>query len=55
MLLLKLLRNWLFVQTAAVNPDAKKSQFKNMVMGEVDTIVSSHEVGHSWFATCLWW
>ena len=44
---MKLLRNWLFVQTAAVNPDARKTEFKNEVMGELIRFVSSHEVGHT--------
>ena len=44
---MKLLRNWLFVQTAAVNPDARKTEFKNEVMGELIRFVCSHEVGHT--------
>ncbi len=44
---MKLLRNWLFVQTAAVNPDARKTEFKNEVMGELIRFISSHEVGHT--------
>ena len=44
---MKLLRNWLFVQTAAVNTDARKTEFKNEVMGELIRFVSSHEVGHT--------
>ena len=44
---MKLLRNWLFVQTAAVNPEARKTEFKNEVMGELIRFVSSHEVGHT--------
>ena len=44
---MKLLRNWYFVQTAAVNPDARGVEFKNEVMGELIRFVSSHEFGHT--------
>ncbi|GAB3813544.1 hypothetical protein GCM10028895_05680 [Pontibacter rugosus] len=44
---MNLLRNWYFVQTAAVNPDARGVQFKDEVMGELIRFVSSHEVGHT--------
>ncbi|MFT7189098.1 MAG: hypothetical protein ACI9AV_002374 [Sediminicola sp.] len=42
-----LLRNWFFVQTAAINPDARGVQFKDEVMGRLIRFVSSHEVGHT--------
>ena len=42
-----LLRNWFFVQTAAINPDARGVEFKNEVMGRLIRFVSSHEVGHT--------
>ncbi|MEO0508092.1 MAG: zinc-dependent metalloprotease [Bacteroidota bacterium] len=42
-----LLRNWFFVQTAAINPDAQKTQFKNEIMGRLIRFVSAHEVGHT--------
>jgi hypothetical protein len=44
---MKLLRNWYFVQTAAVNPDSRRVEFKNEVMGELIRFVSSHEFGHT--------
>ena len=44
---MKLLRNWYFVQTSAVNPEARGTEFKNEVMGELIRFVSSHEFGHT--------
>ena len=42
-----LLHNWYFIQTAAINPEARKNQFKNEIMGRLIRFVSSHEVGHT--------
>ena len=42
-----LLKNWFFVQTAAINPNAQTTEFKDEVMGELIKFVSSHEVGHT--------
>src|SRR5690606_30618758 len=42
-----LLRNWFFVQTAAINPDARGVGFKTEIMGRLIRFVSSHEVGHT--------
>ncbi len=44
---MNLLRNWFFVQTAAVNPDARAPQFREDVMQELVRFVSAHEVGHT--------
>tara|TARA_R110002126_G_scaffold181187_2_gene329958 strand:+ start:50764 stop:53241 length:2478 start_codon:yes stop_codon:yes gene_type:complete len=44
---MSLLRNWFFVQTAAINPDAQKIEFKDETMGRLIRFVSSHEVGHT--------
>jgi len=44
---MNLLRNWFFVQTAAVNPDARGVEFDDEVMGELIRFVSAHEVGHT--------
>ncbi|WP_412067702.1 zinc-dependent metalloprotease [Rubrivirga sp. IMCC43871] len=44
---MNLLRNWYFVQTAAVNPDAQRPKFRQEVMGELVRFVSAHEVGHT--------
>ena len=42
-----LLRRWFFVQTAAINPDARMPEFKDEVMGRLIRFVSAHEVGHT--------
>lgn len=44
---MNLLRNWFFIQTAAVNPDAQKVKFKKELMGELIRFVAAHEVGHT--------
>ncbi|HPH45580.1 MAG TPA: zinc-dependent metalloprotease [Chryseolinea sp.] len=44
---MNLLRNWYFIQTAAINPDAREVKFKDEVMGQLIRFVSSHEVGHT--------
>ncbi|MBD1397558.1 zinc-dependent metalloprotease [Pontibacter sp. JH31] len=44
---MNLLRNWYFVQTAAINPDARGIKFKDEVMGELIRFVAAHEVGHT--------
>jgi len=44
---MNLLRNWYFVQTAAVNPDVRKAKFSDEQMGELIRFVSSHEIGHT--------
>ena len=42
-----LLRRWFFVQTAAINPEARSPEFKDEVMGRLIRFVSAHEVGHT--------
>ena len=42
-----LLRNWFFVQTAAINPEARGVEFKDKIMGRLIRFVSAHEVGHT--------
>lgn len=44
---MSLLRNWFFVQTAAINPEAQSTEFKDEVMGRLIRFVSAHEVGHT--------
>lgn len=44
---MNLLRNWYFTQTAAINPEAQKAQFRDEVMGELIRFVCAHEVGHT--------
>jgi len=42
-----LLRDWFFVQTAAINPEAQNVSFKDEIMGRLIRFVSAHEVGHT--------
>jgi len=42
-----LLRNWFFIQTAAINPDARSAEFDDEIMGRLIRFVSAHEVGHT--------
>ncbi|MEQ8627977.1 zinc-dependent metalloprotease [Ekhidna sp.] len=44
---MNLLRNWYFIQTAAVNPEAQKTKFDDELMGELIRFVAAHEVGHT--------
>ncbi len=44
---MNLVRNWFFVQTAAVNEDARAIRFDDELMGELIRFVSAHEVGHT--------
>ncbi|MEO9485626.1 MAG: zinc-dependent metalloprotease [Ekhidna sp.] len=44
---MNLLRNWYFVQTAAVNPEAQRIKFDDELMGELIRFVAAHEVGHT--------
>ena len=44
---MKLLRNWYFIQTSAVDPNARGIEFKDELMGELIRFVSAHEVGHT--------
>ncbi len=43
----KLLHDWRFVQTAAVDPSARKDLFDEDTMGEALRYVAAHEVGHT--------
>ncbi|MBT8231241.1 MAG: zinc-dependent metalloprotease [Saprospiraceae bacterium] len=45
--IMNLLRNWFFIQTSVVNPEARKVKFRDEVMGELIRFVSAHEVGHT--------
>ncbi len=42
-----LLHNWYFIQTAAVDPRARKMEYDDELMGQLIRFVSSHEVGHT--------
>ncbi|MBP9196999.1 MAG: zinc-dependent metalloprotease, partial [Saprospiraceae bacterium] len=44
---MNLLRNWYFVQTAAINPEARSPKFKDEIMGRLIQFVAAHEVGHT--------
>ena len=44
---MNLLRNWYFIQTAAINPKARSVRFENAIMGQLIRFVSAHEVGHT--------
>jgi len=44
---MNLLRNWFFVQTSAINEDARSPKFRDEVMGRLIRFVSAHEVGHT--------
>ncbi len=44
--LVKLVRNWRFVQTAAADPDVRKVDFDQKDIGECIRYVVSHEIGH---------
>jgi hypothetical protein len=45
--IMALLRNWYFVQTAAVDARARKLQLDDTLMGQLIRFASSHEVGHT--------
>lgn len=44
---MKLVHDWYFIQTAAVDKDARKMTFSDELMGQLIRFVSSHEVGHT--------
>ncbi len=44
---MNLLRDWYLIQTAAVDPRARKIKFDDELMGDLVRFVSSHEVGHT--------
>ena len=44
---MNLVRNWFFVQTSAVNPEARRVDFSDGLMGELIRFVAAHEVGHT--------
>jgi hypothetical protein len=44
---MRLLRNWYFIQTAAVDEGARRMDFEDSLMGDLIRFVSSHEVGHT--------
>jgi hypothetical protein len=44
---MELIHNWYFIQTAAVDPKARKMVYDDELMGQLIRFVSSHEVGHT--------
>lgn len=44
---MSLVRDWYFIQTAAVDPRARQLTFPDSLMGSLIRFVSSHEVGHT--------
>lgn len=44
---MNLVRDWYFIQTAAVDPAARTMHFSDSLMGQLIRFVSSHEVGHT--------
>ena len=44
---MKLVHDWYLLQTAAVDPGARKMKFDDELMGDLIRFVSSHEVGHT--------
>lgn len=44
---MKLVHDWYMIQTAAVDPKARKMKFDDALMGQLIRFVSSHEVGHT--------
>lgn len=44
---MNLVRDWYFIQTAAVDPRARTLRFPDSLMGQLIRFVSSHEVGHT--------
>lgn len=45
--IMNLVHDWYFIQTAAIDPDARKMVYSDELMGELIRFVSSHEVGHT--------
>ena len=44
---MSLVHDWYMVQTAAVDPTARKMHFNDTLMGNLIRFVSSHEIGHT--------
>ena len=44
---MKLVHDWYMIQTAAVDPRARRMKFDESLMGDLIRFVSSHEVGHT--------
>ncbi|MCH5328105.1 MAG: zinc-dependent metalloprotease, partial [Coprobacter sp.] len=44
---ISILRNWIMIQTGAVNPAARQSSLPDSLMGDAMRFVACHEIGHS--------
>ena len=44
---MKLLRNWFFIQTSVINENVRSPEFDNETMGRAIRFISAHEVGHT--------
>lgn len=44
---IEMVHDWIIVQTGAVNPDVRKPQLPDGIMGDAMRFVACHEVGHS--------
>jgi Met-zincin/Domain of unknown function (DUF5117)/Domain of unknown function (DUF5118) len=44
---MKLVHDWYMIQTAAVDPRARRMKYDDALMGDLIRFVSSHEVGHT--------
>ena len=44
---MKLLRNWFFIQTSVINENVRSPEFDNETMGRAIRFVLAHEVGHT--------
>ncbi|WP_276480130.1 zinc-dependent metalloprotease [Paraflavitalea pollutisoli] len=44
---MRLLRNWYLIQASPSDPNARKAEFSDELMGQLIRFVSSHEVGHT--------
>ena len=44
---MKLVHDWYMIQTAAVDPRARRMKFDDSLMGDLIRFISSHEVGHT--------
>lgn len=44
---IEMVHDWIIVQTGAVNPDVRKPQLPDSIMGDAMRFVACHEVGHS--------
>ena len=45
--IMNLLRNWYFVQTSAINENARGTKVTDEIMGDLIRFVAAHEVGHT--------